>query len=222
MRVQMKKYIQIATVSALALVMGVSAASADVNVWRDPTTKLTVSYADTWGRINNQSVGDVLTVRAPAANAFAECRINIADDGRFKIYPVRYSGALQRVNFSADYWDRYLAQYNDVMVHEGTDNNGLGRGFASMVSVSYDTASGAKMRKRAIGFVSQYRNHVYTVECSAEESAYHEWHNSFLSFIKAIEFDEGTNFAISGYYRDFLQDNTLRVRGPSVFEDSYH
>ncbi len=218
----MKTYIRIANFCALALVTGISSASADVNVWRDKDTKMTVSYADTWQQINNQNPGDVLTVRAPGDNEFAECKISILDDGRFKIYPAHYNDEIQRVNFSKEYWDRYLAQYNDVVVHKGTDNNGLGRGFASMASVSYDTVKGAKMRKRAIGFASQYKNKVYNVECSAQESAYHKWHGKFLSFVKAVDFEQGTNFAISGYYRDFLQDKTLKVRGPDIFEDSYH
>lgn len=218
----MKKFLQISAVSAFAVLAGMSSASADINVWRDVDTKLTVSYPDTWQQINNQNPNDVLTVRAPGANQFAECKISVADEGRFKIYPRRNAGAIQRLYVSEDYWNDYLGQYNDIVFHEGTDNNGLGDGFASMAAVSYETAVGAKMRKRAIGFAAEYRNHIYTAECSAEQSAYHKWHNPFLSFIKSVDFHDGTNFAISGYYRDFLQDKTLKVRGPSVFEDTYH
>lgn len=218
----MRKVFAISAVSTLALLAGMSAARADVFVWRDPGSKMTVSFADTWGQINNQNPGDVLTVKAPGTNDFATCKVNVADEGRFKIYPRRNAGAIQRLFVSQDYWDGYLAQYDNVTVHEGTDNNGLGDGFASMASVSYDTTRGAKMRKRAIGFASYYRNKIYTVECSAEESAYSKWHNAFMGFIKSVDFHDGTNFAISGYYRDFLQDKTLKVRGPSVFEDTYY
>ena len=218
----MKKILQVTAVSALALCVGVSTSSADVNVWRDVGSKMTASFPDTWQQIHNQNPGDVLTVRAPGVHEYAECKVNVKDDGRFKIYPVRNSGAIQRLFVSEEYWQGYLAQYNDVIVHDGTDNNGLGDGFASMASVSYVTSKGAKMKKRALGFASQYRNKIYTVECSAEESAYHKWHNPFLSFIKSVDFHNGTNFAISGYYRDFLQDKTLKVRGPGVFEDTYH
>ncbi|MEM7650831.1 MAG: hypothetical protein AAF204_01955 [Pseudomonadota bacterium] len=217
----MKTYLRILAFSAIALTSGVSSAAADVNVWRDPDTKMTVSYADTWAQLNNQNPGDVLTIQAPGANDHAICSVNIADEGRFKIYPVRFSGAIQRMNVSQDYWDAYLGRYNNVVVHEGTDNNGLGRGFASMASVSYETVKGAKMKKRAIGFASHYRNHIYTVECSAEASAYHKWHGQFLSFIKSVDFHQGTNFATSGYYRNFMGDKTLKVRGPHLFEDTY-
>ena len=218
----MKKILSITIVSTLVLMTGVTSAKADVFVWRDPASKMTVSYADTWRQINNQNPNDVLTIRAPGENEFAECKVNIADEGRFKIYPVQYSGAIQRLNVSKDYWEQYLAQYNDIVVHEGMDNNGLGRGFASMASVSYETTKGAKMKKRALGFASHYRNKIYTVECSAEQSAYHKWHNAFLNVIKSVDFHKGTNFAIPGYYRNFLGDKTLKVRGPHIFEDTYH
>ena len=222
----MKKYIQFTAFTALALVSCLSGAHADVHVWQDLHSKMTVSYNDTWQRVSNQNPDDVLTVRAPdralGVYDYAECKINVADEGRFKIYPVRYSGNIQRLYISEDFWDRYLGQYDNVVIHKGTDNNGLGDGFASMASVSYETVKGAKMAKRAIGFASHYNNRIYTVECSAEESAYHEWHGAFLSFIKSIDFHDRTNFAISGYYRDFLGDKELKVRGPSVFEDSYH
>jgi len=221
MRVQMKNTLRITAVSALALVMSVSSVSADVNVWRDPATKMTVSYADTWQRVSNENVDDVLTIRAPGNNEHAECKMNIADEGRFKIYPVHYSGEIQRLHVSENYWDDYLGRYNNVVVHAGTDNNGLGHGFASMVSASYVTAKGAKMNKRAIGFASHYRNNIYTIECSAEASAYHKWHDAFLSVIKSVDFYQGTNFALNGYYRDFINDKTLKVRGPHFTDDSY-
>ena len=218
----MKKILCFTVVSAMALMSNIMPASADVFVWRDPVSKMTLSFPDTWRQVNNQNPGDVLTLQAAGQNDFAGCKMNVADEGRFKIYPVRYSPQIQRVYISEDFWTQYLGQYNNVVVHNGTDNNGLAEGFASMASVSYETAKGARMKKTAIGFASHYRNRIYTVECSAEQSAYPKWHNAFLSLIKSVDFHDGTNFAFTGYYRDFLKDNTLKVRGPSVFEDTYH
>lgn len=218
----MKNFLRLSAVSAIALLSLVGPARADVNVWRDLHTKMSVSYDDSWQRISNQKPDDVLTLRAPAGYGFAECKVNVADEGRFKIYPTGLSGPVQRLHVSENFWDQYLAQYDHVDIYEGTDNNGLGRGFASMAFVSYDTVMGAKMRKRAIGFASYYRNHIYTVECSAQEGVYAQWHDRFLSFIKSVDFDEGSDSTLNGYYRDFLSDKTLKVRGPHVFEDTYH
>ncbi|HOO82617.1 MAG TPA: hypothetical protein PK513_08945 [Alphaproteobacteria bacterium] len=223
----MKKIFRLSSVCALALCAGVSSAAADVAMWRDVGSKMSLTYDDRWDAVSNQNPGDVLTIRAPNTAAhglynFAGCKVNIENDGRFKIYPRRNAGTIQRTAFSRDYWERYFGLYNDVVVHEGTDNNGLGEGFASMASFSFEDYKGAKVKKRGIAFASHYRNRVYLVECSAEESVYHEWHNAFLNVIKSVDFHDGTNFAITGYYRDFLQDKTLKVRGPSVFEDGYY
>ena len=225
----MKTISRISAVSAIVLSFCISSASAEVKVWRDAKTKMTVSYDDRWDEVTNQNPGDILTLRGPdagyangvAARDFAECKINVDYDGRFEIYPVHYSAPIQRLNFSQEYWDGYLSRYADVVVHKGTDNNGLGDGFASMVSASYTTAVAPIYRKRAIAFTSHFNNNVYTVECSAKQSAYHKWHNSFLSFIKSVDFHEGTNYALSGYYRDFIQDRTLKVRGPDMLDDTY-
>ncbi len=214
-----------ASVFAVAMAAGVvSSAQAEVSVFRDPVTKMTVSYPDRWYDISSQNPNDILTVRAPSPagmHEFAECKVNAHPDGRFKIYPVQYSAPIQRLYIAEDYWKKYTARYDDVVLHKGTSNNGLGDGFASMAQVSYTTPGGSKIRKRSIGFASLYNNVLYTVECSALESAYHKWHKPFLSFIKSVDFHNRTNFALAGHYRDFINDKTLKVRGPSFREDSY-
>ena len=225
----MKKIFLLSAISVLSVGAYSNVAKAEVAVWQDPASKVKVSFDDRWEKVTNQNPGDVLTLRGPdagyangvAARDFAECKVNVAYDGRFQVYPVHYSAPIQRLNFSQNYWDEYLARYADVTVHKGTDNSGLGDGFASMVAASYTTAVAPIYRKRAIGFASHYKNNVYTVECSAKQSAYHKWHNAFMSFIKSVDFHEGTNFALSGYYRDFIPDKTIKVRGPDVFDDTY-
>ena len=225
MNVSIKKALQASVCAVVFTAALPSAATAEVSLWRDPETKLTVTYPDRWYDINNMYPNDVLTVRAPSREIgkhdFAECKINAQYDGRFKMYPVQYSAPIQRLYVAEDYWGQYHARYDDVVIHKGTSNNGLGDGFASMAQASYTTPGGEKMRKRSIGFASLYRNVLYTVECSALESAYHDWHNSFLSFIKSVDFDNPSNFSLSGNYRNFITDKTLKVHGPSFREDSY-
>ena len=218
----MKKTLKVAAIAVLTFVFGASHAQAEYFVWRDPATKLTVSYPDRWMVVNNYGLDDVLTVQAPGANAFAQCKIAIDDDQRFKIYPVHYSAALQRLNFSDEYWDHYLGQYDNVVLHELYDDAGMARGNASMVKVTYDTTDGALVQKNAIAFAALYRNKVYSVECSAEASSYARYHKSFLSFIKAIDFDKGTNFAITGYSRDFIQDPEIQLRDDTGRWVEYH
>jgi len=196
-------------------------ARADVFYWENAAGDMSVTYPDTWRPSNNQSAGDILTVYGAGAHEYATCRVNDQKEGRFKIYPIDFSRPIQHLHFSQKYWDDYFAQYKDPVVTTMRDDAGLGSGFASMAEVSYETAQGARMMRRGIAFVSFYNNHVYTVECSAEASAYEKWRDSFLSFAKSVDFKPHTNYAITGYYRDFDEDKTLKISGRTVLDDQY-
>lgn len=172
--------------------------------------------------VNNQNPGDVLTIRAPGTNDFAECRLHVEDEGRFKIYPVGYSRQIQHLNVSAPYWEEFFATYDNPSFAEFRDNAGLGRGFASMTTASYVTAKGAKVAKKALAFASYYNNHLYTVECSAEQSVYEKWQPAFLGVMQSVDFKKTTNHDYEGYYRDFLSDKPLKIRGETILDDRYH
>lgn len=219
----MKKHLRIFGLSCVLIAASAIPAKADVFYWQDGGSKMSLSFPDRWARVSNQNPGDVMTIRAPGVHDFAECRANVREDGRFKIYPAGYDAHIQRQEFSMPYWESYYGQYNNVIFRDVVDNAGLGRGFASMATAAYETAKGPKMMKRSIAFVSYYKNRVYTVECSAEDSAYSKWHSAFQGVVKSIDFHDPANGrAVAGYYRDFLDDDTLKISGPTIFEDSYH
>ena len=217
----MFKFIKLSTVSMIiALVAG--AAQASVFVWQDPASDARLSFPDSWKPVNNQNPGDVLTIRAPGENDFAQCRLNVQPEDRFKIYPVDYSPEIQRLNVSKAFWEKSFDLYDNVVLDQVADNAGLGRGFGSWATASYETTKGAKMFKRSMAYASYYNNHIYTVECSAEQGAYDRWHNPFLTVVKSVDFKKTTNHAYTGYYRDFLSDKTLKIRGATVLDDTYH
>ncbi len=199
---------------------------ASVFVWQDPETGVSASFPDRWMVVTNQDVNDVLTVRAPGEHAFAGCSISAKTDERFKIYPRRFAENIQRVALTENYWQGHFADTNNPVFHSIEDNKGLGRGFASMATVSYETApdnlKGPKVYKHGIAFAALYDKTLYTVQCSAEAAAYSQYHNMFLSFIKSVDFDQRTNYALTGYYRNFMDDCILKVRGPTMWDDSYH
>lgn len=217
----MNKFLKIAGFS-MVFSLAASAAQADVFYWQDPESGASLTFPDRWLQVNNQNPGDVLTVRAPGADAFAECRLNVQPEGRFKIYPVGLSSQIQKLNFSRDYWDGYFGAYNNVTINDVRDNAGLGRGFASTASASYETAKGPRMLKRSVAYVSYFNKHVYTVECSAENSAFDKYFNPFLSVVKSVDFKKPSNYNYTGYYRDFLKDKPLKVRGQTMLDDTYH
>ncbi len=210
----------LATVAILGLGF-VAPAQADYFKWVDEETKVSVTYPDQWVQSHNQYDGDVMTVMGPGENDHALCRINVKEDGRFAIYPERYSRNIQRIAFSRDYWDAHLAQYDNVNVHKFYDNAGLGRGFGSWAMASYTTHYGPKMDKTAIMFVAHYNNKTYMTECSAEKHAYAKWHNSFLSLVKSVDFRAEISEFPNGNYRNYYGE-TLKIAGPRVMDDTYH
>lgn len=218
----MKKNILSITVVSVVLAVFVSPAQAERFFWQDPKSGATLSYPDSWTRISDHYSGDVITVRAPGEFDFAECRLNVQPEGRFKIYPVGYSGEIQRQYVSAPYWEDFFSTYNDVVFGDLRDNAGLGRGVASLVTARYETATAMRMLKRSVAFASYYNNNIYTIECSAEQSVYDRWEPVFKSIINSVEFKKTTNHDYTGYYRDFLADKPLKIRGRTVLDDTYH
>jgi ABC-type long-subunit fatty acid transport system fused permease/ATPase subunit len=137
----------------------------------------------------------------------------VREDRRYAIFPEYFDSNIQRIAYSQNFWEEYLGEYDNVHIHTVYDNAGLGRGFGSFASASYTTALGPKMDKRALMFVSLYNNKAYIIECSAEQSSYHKWHNSFLSVVKSVDFRKEVNEAKNGYYRNFY-GNMMSIRGP--------
>ncbi len=217
----MKKLLKLFCFSLLLFCAGANLAQAEVFYWESPDGDVSVTFPDRWRQSHNQSAGDVLTVNGAGANDFATCRLNVVPEGRFKIYPVDYSPQIQRTNFSRAYWEHYFNQYSNPVLYEVRDDAALGRGFASMAEGEFETAQGAKMMKRGVAVVSFYDNSVRTVECSAEQSAYEHWKPAFMSFIKSVDFKPHTNYAISGYYREFDKDRRLKISGHTMLDDVY-
>lgn len=196
----------------LASVAG-SPASADVFFWRDAGTNLSVTYVDTWRQINNQKPDDIFTVAAPGDNEFATCRVRVREDRRFVIYPRRDAAAIQRQNYSREFWDGYVGEFAGATINGVWDNAGLGDGFASFADVSFIPAVGPKAQMRGLMFATVYNGKAYIAECSSEASVYGDWYKPFLSFVKSVDFRNEYHIHGNGWYRDFTQDGPLRIRG---------
>ena len=209
-------------VLALGVMLCAPAAQAEVFVWQDPASGASISFPDRWERVTNKNPGDVLTIRAPGALNFAECRLNVQPEGRFKIYPAAYDPEIQRTEVSVEYWEQFFTLYDNVVLAQVTDNAGLGRGFGSYATAGYQTSKGALLNKKAVAFASYYNREIYAIECSAEQSAYDQWSNTFLSIVKSVDFKKPSAGNYNGYYRDFMGDKKLRVRGATVLDDTYH
>ena len=199
--------------AALLVSAAVSPAKADVFFWRDAETNLSVTFADTWRPIHSQKTDDIFAVAAPGDNEYATCRIRVREDRRFVIYPRRYAGEIQRLNYSHDFWDAYVGEFDGATINGVWDNAGLGDGFASFADVSFISSAGPKVQKRGIMFATVYNDKAYIAECSSEAGAYDHWYKPFLSFVKSVDFRDAYHIHGNGWYRDFTTDGPIRIRG---------
>ncbi|MCB9989362.1 MAG: hypothetical protein H6868_08550 [Rhodospirillales bacterium] len=195
------------------LVTGFSQESrADYNVWEDVKTGLSLTYPDTWRRLNNQQPDDLLTIAPDAGRAHAQCRVRANDDRRHAIYPSRYDPAIQQIDFSRGFWEQYLAQYEDISVIDFHEVAGLGRGHGSFVRADYTAPApdGAIMPRRMMAFVSYYDNRSYILECSSHAEAFDDWQKLFLSVAGSVDFKKTRYEMKSGNHGRFISDGGMR------------
>jgi len=195
----------------LAVLVFPTLAKADAFVWKNYAHDVSLSFPDEWGVVSNLASDEILRIAAPqGVNEFdkPQCRLRVRDDNRFKMYPVAYSGNIQRTEFSTDFWVDYASEFAGANINHVQDNAGLGRGFASFADIVYETQENPKMVRRGIAFASLYQNKVRIFECSAEQSAYIKWYPSFMSILKSIDF-KGMQPFKRGFYRDFYAGKTV-------------
>lgn len=199
----MKKILLI-SLAVLTMFTAPQAAKADYFVWRDAGSGMSLTFPDTWQVVSNADPDDVLTVMAPAGRANAQCRVRARADARYAIYPPRFDWAIQKVDFSYDFWMRYLGEYDDAQILTSQNGAGLGRGYAGYAAASYKSpVPGPYMNRRGLLFASLYHNNVYILECSSHEDAFEDWKGAFLSVAKSVDFRKINNSLMTGNYNDF-------------------
>lgn len=200
---------------ALVVILSYTApAKADYALWADPETGFSLTWPDTWKRVNNADADDLITIMAPSGRAHATCRARAHKDVRFEIYPPQFAPDVQRVAYSEDFWESYLQEYSNHIVHSVFDGAGLGRGYASYALAEYDSAvPGPEMRRRAMLFAANYNGVVYILECSAHKDAYAKWQKLFLSIAGSVDFSKAHTELRSGHYYNFFNDRRIRFKG---------
>ncbi|MGH1403398.1 MAG: hypothetical protein ACRBDL_04080 [Alphaproteobacteria bacterium] len=216
MNFSLKSFLVGAAFCSLALSLP-SKGQAEVYYIENSIERFSVSFPDSWKKVNNQKPDDKLTMIGAGHNTFAECRVSINNDRRFVIYPGDFDPEIQRLEVSSEFWDNYLSDFNNVEVEMFKDNAGLGFGHASVSEAFYETSESAIVRKRALMFASLYHDQLYVLECSAEESVYHRWRPTFLSVAKSMNFKKVTHERMQGHYRDFTKEE-VEVQGPNQLD----
>ena len=186
-------------------------ANADVFAWQNQEKDVSLSFPDRWAIVGNISNDEILRIAAPSAKDESEdarCSLRVSDENRFQMYPVSYSGALQREYVSEDFWTRYSGEFKNYQINHVQDNAGLGRGFASYADVTYEDYGQPRMIRRGVMFASLYQNQLHVLECSSEIGAFEKWYPSFLGIVKSVDFQSTVPFK-RGYYRHFYDGETV-------------
>ena len=195
-------------------------AKAEIFVVEDQDDRFSVSFPDTWAKVQNQKPDDKLTIAAQGVNEFVECRVRVRNEERYLIYPEKLAAEVQRQYISRDFWDLYLGEYDAVDVLRFKDDSGLGYGHASMVEAAYETADGKIVRKRGLMFASVYGSNLYILECSSEASVYDKWRPAFLGIVKSVDFERVSHPKREGHYRDFKgEEEQVDVLGPNELDE---
>lgn len=209
----MRRLFQIASFfTALAGLLWLApAARADIFVWQDAKSGVSLSFPDTWEIVNNSDSDDVVRIAAPGRADEAGCRIRVRSDRRFLIYPPRYDDSVQKVAYGRDFWTRFLGEeYNTPSIEAFGEPAGLGRGYGSYVLASYVVPGpDSDSSRRGISFVSLYRDTAYITECSALKGVYEKWSPVFRSIVKSVDFRKAVHELPTGHYRNFLYETSF-------------
>lgn len=204
------------TVLFTGLSVFISSAQAEYFVWKDPKTQVSLTFPDRWHEGNGQKADEIITLIAPGAGHYAECRMRARPDARFSIHPPHLAGPIQREFVSKDFWKGYVGEFDDAVLHSVTDNTGIGKGFASMAHYTFSSEVGPRVAKHGFGFATIHYDTLYVFECSAEASAYEKWYPHFLSVAKSVDFRPVYNKFYEGYYRPFLADDPIVINNGDV------
>jgi hypothetical protein len=218
----MKKLLS-ALLSGAILCGSAAVAKADIYVWGDDKTGVTLSFPDTWKMVSSADPNDIVTFMAPSGRAHAACRFRVNDDKRFVVYPPGLDWAVQKQFVSVEFWNKYLAEYDDPQILAVGDGAGLGRGWATFAQVKYKSAvEGPYMEREGIMFASVYNGNLYVLECSSHVDAFTDWYKMFRSVAHTVDFRKENHELAVGNYRNFLEDDPILLKngpsGYSVFE----
>ena len=188
---------------------------ADYFVWKDAKTGASLSYPDTWREALNYEPDTILRLQAPGQDQ-AECRLKAREDGRFKVYPQNYRAAIQEQAYSEDFWNDYLASYDNVIIHNMSDGAGLGQAFASHVTASYITSHPLKnQHKTSIAAAGLYGDTAFIYECSSVAQAFSQYQNIFQSIMKSVSFQKAYHELPQGNNLEMQKGPMIEVRDPS-------
>ncbi|MAS86741.1 MAG: hypothetical protein CMH30_01995 [Micavibrio sp.] len=187
-------------------------AQAEVTVWTDPDYGVTMTYPDGWMKQVVSHTGDRLEIVAPAAQDFAQCKLSIEQDGRFKIFPSKYLKDIVTRELGEVFWQDQLANHKNNRITYLAEGGGLGNGFATFVDFDYQGEfMGKKRSMRGVAYATIYHDMRVVAECSADVRNYAAWYPVFTNMMASITFEPAFAGRPYGAYRNFLLDTPIYI-----------
>jgi len=215
-----KKLLLLSSISASLVFGAISLAQAEKFVWKNAAEDISLEFPDRWATVSTVYDDELIRIAAPAVSGSdddVKCRVRVREDGRFKMHPISHSGALQRTYVSDAFWQEYAHEFKHARINDVQDNDGLGRGFASQVDMTFESFEHPKIIRRAMAFASLYNNKVHIFECSAKDNAFFAWKPLFLNILQSVDFKSFAPYP-HGLYRNFYEDESV-IRSFTPEED---
>jgi hypothetical protein len=214
---------KILTTAIFGLLIAVSTpAAADTFVWQDPHCDFTMSIPEKWRLRTPDSPLTLLRVAGPITEDKPVCRMQVAEDGRAKMYPKRLVDEAVVKFLNEEFFRNEIAQHDNAQLTAFYAPASLGaKGDATAARYVYND-NGTAMYGMMIA--SLYGDRRYVASCASKLENFNRWSPVFASILGSVELkDKYHPFAI-GYYRDFLADPQLalpRVKPGTVHQHTY-
>jgi len=203
--------------------MASAPASAERFVIENHDHHFSVSYSDTWHKMTNQKPDEELHIVAPGEGHHASCRIRVREDKRWGLYPRhKFATSLQRVAYSADFWEAYLGEYDHAKILTLDETTGLGPAHGSYVEAIFNETTGPRVQKKGIAAVGYLNDRAYIYECSAATEHYDYFHPMFLNILSKVNIREIGTPKVNGHYRNFAPGRTLQINGLRKIDAYYY
>lgn len=196
--------------SFVALMIAVPMALANTAFYEDPKTGMQVTYPFEWRQQSNVPVAQILHIRAPHNEDLAQCKMEAINDERFVIFPKDVIDEVAQRELAEDYWETFVARYNNPNILSIDYQGGLGQGSATYANIEFtnnEDAAGARMR--GIYFASLYGDLNVNFACFSRADRFDKWKSTFLSIADTVRFPDRYHNLLSGHYRNFFADGVI-------------
>ena len=187
-------------------------AEAEVFVWDDPEYNISIVFPDDWRVQQNLNTDVRLHILAPQGRDYAACTITAKRDGRFAMYPDRYTQRINSIVFNTIGLVEHLnlTERDDVRLVHRSDYAGFGKASAVYAEAEYTKDLVLNhFPMRSLMFATLYGDMYFVFECEAASRNWPYWEPVFLNIAKSVDFPLRQHSTPNGFYRDFHNDGGI-------------